>query len=168
MDSHPDLPGDPAIVIYEEPQEGDRSRSPTSTWRAWTAPLALLGGLVLAAVGQLLVDLPASALGVRITGSHTPPGLVLADTIVQDLGFVLAAIYFARLGGRAVRSWQFGLRRSGLGWKSACARILLLIVAFIALSEIWSLLFNPGEDKLLEKLGSNEGAALLLLSALLT
>jgi uncharacterized protein len=151
-----------------EPQEGDRSRSPTTTWSPWIAPLALIGGLVLAAVGSLVLDVPAALLGANVTSSHTPPGLVLADTIVQDVGFVLAAVYCASIGGRAVRSWQFGLRRPGAGWRSASGLILLLLVVFVVLSVIWSELVSPGEDKLLDTLGSNEGTVLLLFSALLT
>jgi uncharacterized protein len=156
------------IVSEEEPVEGERSRSPTTGWPPWTAPVALIGGLALALVGGLVVDLPALALGVKISSSHTPPGVTIADTVVQDIGFVLAAVYCAHLGGRAVRSWQFGLRRPGVGWRSAGGLILLLLVAFIALSAIWSALVHPSEEKLLETLGSNEGTALLLASAALT
>jgi uncharacterized protein len=152
----------------EELPEGDRSHSPTTSWPAWIAPLALLGGLVLAAMAGLVVDLPALAFGVSLTSKHTPPGLILADTVVQDVAFVAAAVYCASVGGRAVRSWQFGLRRPGVGWRSASVRILLLIVVFVVLTEIWSELVNPGEDKLLNTLGSNEGTVLLLLSAALT
>ncbi|HWJ49935.1 MAG TPA: CPBP family intramembrane glutamic endopeptidase [Solirubrobacteraceae bacterium] len=152
----------------EELQEGEASRSPTTSWPWWIAPLALLVGLVLAAVAGLMVDLPALAFGVDITHSPTPPGLVLADTFVQDLSFVVAAVYCASIGRRAVHSWQFGLRRPGVGWWSAIGRVLLLLVAFVVLSVIWTELFNPGEDKLLNTLGSNEGTALLLLSAALT
>ena len=66
--------------------------------------------------------MPAALLfGVKITSSHTPPGLTIADTVVQDVGFVLAAVYCAHLGGRVVRSWQFGLRRPGVGWRAAAA-----------------------------------------------
>jgi len=148
--------------------QGEPSRSPTTSWPWWIAPLALLVGLVLAAVAGLMVDLPALAFGISITHSPTPPGLVLADTFVQDLSFVAAAIYCASIGRRAVRSWQFGLRPPGAGWWSAIGRILLLLVAFVVLSVIWTELFNPGEDKLLNTLGSNEGTALLLLSAALT
>ncbi len=96
----------------------------TTGWPPWAGPAALLGGLVLAAVGGLVVDLPALALGVKITGSHTPPGISIADTVVQDIGFVLAAVFFAQLGGRAVRAWQFGLRRPGAGWRSASGFVL--------------------------------------------
>jgi uncharacterized protein len=146
----------------------DPRRSPDMDWSPWTAPLALIGGLVLAAVGGLIVDLPAVAFGVKITSGHTPPGIELADTVVQDVAFVLAAVYCAHIGGRIVRAWQFGLRRPGVGWRRAGGLIALLLVAFIVLSAIWSAVFNPGKEKLLETLGTNEATSLLLLSAGLT
>ncbi len=153
----------------QELHEGDPSRSPTTGWPPWSAPVALLGGLALALVGGLVVDLPALALGVTISSSHTPPGITIADTVVQDVGFVLAAVYCAHMGGRAVRSWQFGLRRPGVGWRAASGMILLLLVTFILLSAIWSGAVHPKEEThLLESLGSYEGTALVLLSAALT
>ena len=45
---------------------------------------------------------------------------------------------------------------------------MALIVLFFVLSVLWSALFNPEEEELLKQLGSNEGAALLILSAGLT
>ncbi len=156
------------VSSAEPPSEGDRSRSPTTGWPAWTAPIALVGGIVLAAVGGLLLDIPAALLGVKVSSSHFPPGLSIADTVVQDLGFVLAAIYCAHLGGRAVRSWQFGLRRPAAGWWSAGGLILALLVAFVVLTALWAAVTHPGEEKTLEQLGSNEGTALLVLSAALT
>jgi uncharacterized protein len=138
-------------------------------WSPWTAPAALIGGLVLAAVGGLIVDLPVTlAFGVKISSSHTPPGIEIADTVVQDVAFVLAAVYCAQIGGRVVRAWQFGLRRPGIGWGSATGLLVFLLVAFLVLSVGWSAVFHPAKEKLLEQLGSNEGAALLLLSAGLT
>jgi uncharacterized protein len=151
-----------------EPQEGDPAHSPDTDWSPWSAPAALIGGLVLATLGGLAVDLPALVLGVKITSSHTPPGLSIADTFVQDLAFVLAAVFCAHIGGRAVRAWQLGLRPPGVGWKSAVGMIVLLMLAFLLLSVIWSEAFNPSKEKLLEQLGSNESAALLVLSAGLT
>jgi uncharacterized protein len=162
------MPAEPSTPLEHEPPESDPSRSPTTGWPWWIAPVGLLGGLVLAAVGGLVVDLPALALGVKLTSAHTPPGLILADTIVQDVAFVVVAVYCAAIGGRTVRSWQFGLRRPGAGWLWASGLIALLLVAFVVLSVIWSALVNPGEDKLLDTLGSNEGTTLLLLSAVLT
>jgi membrane protease YdiL (CAAX protease family) len=148
--------------------EGEASRSPTTGWPPWTAPLALIAGLALALVGGLIVEVPALLLGAKITSSHTPPGVTIADTVIQDIGFVLVAIYFAHIGGRTVRAWQFGLRRPGVGWRSAVGLILLLLVAFIVLSELWSAAAHPSEEKVLETLGSNEGTALLIASAALT
>ena len=148
---------------------GDPIRSPQTAWSPWTAPLALIAGIVLAAVGALIVDLPlAGVFGVKISSNHTPPGIEIADTIVQDIAFVLAAVYCAHIGAHAVRAWQFGLRRPGVGWPSAARLIVLLLVAFLVVSEIWAVLVNPGKEKVLEQLGTNEAASLLVLSAALT
>jgi membrane protease YdiL (CAAX protease family) len=154
--------------LEPEPLEGDASSSPSTGWRPWTAPLALIGGIFLAAVGGLVVDLPALAFGVDLTSSHTPAGLVILDTVVQDVAFVVAAVYCAKLGGRVVRSWQFGLRPPGAGWKSAAGMVGLLLLVFIIVSIAWSEAVHPTKEKLLEQLGTHEGALTLLLSAGLT
>ncbi len=151
-----------------EPPEGDPSRSPRTTWPWWSAPVALVAALVAAAVGGLIVDVPALLLGVKISSSHTPPGLAIADTFVQDVAFVIVAVYCAHMSGRAVRAWQLGLRRPGVGWGWASAMIVALFAAFLVLSVVWAEAFNPGKEKLLEQLGSNEDALLLVLSAGLT
>ncbi len=158
----------PAPEPPGEVPESDPSRSPEVPWRPWTAPLALLAGIVLAAVAALVVDLPAIALGVHLTSSHTPGGLVIADTFVQDVAFILAAVYCAKLGGRVVRSWQFGLRTPGDGWLWAGLMVAGLIVAFIAFDAIWAELLHPSKEKLLETLGTKESKSLLVLSAALT
>jgi len=159
--------GEPEPLRSELP-ESDPGSSPVTDWPAWTAPLALIGGLVLAAVASLIVDLPALAFGVKVTSSHTPGGLVIADTFVQDLAFIAAAFYCARLGRRVARPWQFGLRRPGSGWPSAAGMILLLLLAFILLDAAWSEVVHPSKEKLLETLGTKESTALLLFSAWLT
>jgi len=151
----------------EPPPKGSATRPPAG-WAPWTAAVALIGGLALALVGGLVVDLPALALGVKITSSHTPPGISIADTVVQDVGFVLASVFCAHIGAQAVRSWQFGLRPPRVGWRKAIGLIVLLLVAFIVLSAAWAAIFHPSEEKLLETLGSNEGTTLLVLSAALT
>jgi hypothetical protein len=141
----------------------------TPDWPPWMAPAALVGGLVLAAVGGLIVDLPAAVFGVNITSSHIPGGLEIADTVVQDVAFILVAVLFARMGGRKVRAGQFGLRppRLRLLWTALLPVALLLL--FIIFSVIWSgLLHESTKEKLLEQLGANEGTTLLLLSAALT
>ena len=159
----------PPPDVPAEPSPSDPRRSPDTDWSPWTAPAALIGGLVLAAVGALIVDLPLTLLfGVKISSSHTPPGIVIVDTAVQDVGFVLAAVYCAQIGGRVARAWQFGLRRPGVGWGSAAGLLVFLLVAFLVLSVGWSAAFNPKPEELLNKLGANETTSLLLLSAALT
>jgi membrane protease YdiL (CAAX protease family) len=126
---------------------------PEVTWRPWTAPIALLAGLLLAALLDLFVDLPALAAGVKITSSHTPEGIELADTFVQDLAFVGAAVYCAHLGGRKVSAWQFGLRPPRDGWWRAAWAIVVLLVTFVALTALWGQLVNVGREKVLDQLG---------------
>jgi membrane protease YdiL (CAAX protease family) len=99
-----------------------------------------------------------------------PPGLELVDTAVQDAAFVTAAVLLAHVGGSAVRAWQFGLRRPSIGW-----RLVLLVaipatyLTFFVFDLVWALLLHVTEkEKLLETLGANEGALLLVLSAALT
>jgi membrane protease YdiL (CAAX protease family) len=149
--------------------ESDPSRSPDTGWPAWSAGLALFGALVVASVAGLVLDIPAALIfGVKLSSEHFPPGLSIADTVVQDVVFVLVAVYCAQLGGRAVSSWMFGLRAPGAGWRRAAGLIVLLLIAFVVFSVIWSAAFHPKEETLLKQLGSNEGAALLVLSAALT
>jgi membrane protease YdiL (CAAX protease family) len=135
---------------------------PETSWPAWTAPVALVGGLVLAAVGGLIVDLPAAAFGAHITTSHTPQGIVIANTFVQDLAFVVAAVYCARIGGRAVHAWQLGLRPPRIAWRGAAARALVLLVAFGLLSVAWAAIVEPKPEKVLDQLGTGPVSALLV------
>ncbi|HEY2632523.1 MAG TPA: type II CAAX endopeptidase family protein [Solirubrobacteraceae bacterium] len=136
-------------------------------WPAWTGFGALVGALVLAAVGGLIVDIPAVLAGVKVSSSHTPHGLVLLDTFVQDAMFVLAAVLFAGMGGRVVSSWQFGLRPTPA--RRAAGLVVLTILVFLLFSAVWTLVVNESvKEKLLEQLGANETAVLLGFSALLT
>jgi len=143
------------------------SGPPKNDWPVWTAFAALLGALVLAALGALIVYVPALALGVKVTSKPTPPGIELADTIVQDVVFVLTAVLFAGIGGRVVRSWQFGFRPTPA--RRAAGLVVLTIVAFLVFSVAWAAALDVStKEKLLEQLGTNETALLLALSALLT
>jgi uncharacterized protein len=137
-------------------------------WPVWTGFVVWLAALVVAAVGGLIVDIPALALGVKISSEHTPPGIEFADTVVQDFAFVLTALLFAQIGGRKVRAWQFGFRPTPVlraAWLTA-----LTIIAFLAFSAAWVVALNVTEKdtKLVEALGTNETTVLLVLSALLT
>jgi hypothetical protein len=123
---------------------------------------------LLAALAAVLIELPALAFGVDVTSSHIPGGLEIVDTVVQDAAFVVAAVFFAQLGGRIVRAWQFGLRPPRTGWKRAAGLVVLLFFVFLIFSVIWGSAFHAEKDKLLEQLGTGESTDLLVLSAALT
>jgi membrane protease YdiL (CAAX protease family) len=155
-----------APLVPAPPSEPTRG---ASDWPWWTAPAALVAGLLLAAIAGLVVDIPAALLGVSITASHLPGWLELVDTVVQDIAFVGAAVLFAHVGGRAVSAWQFGLRPPRLRWRSVALLIVALLVGFILLSAIWAEILDVHtKEKVLEQLGAGEGTPLLLLSAALT
>jgi uncharacterized protein len=142
---------------------------PPNDWAPWTGPVALLAALVLAAVGGLIVDIPALLLGAKVSSSHTPAGLELADTVVQDAMFVLAAVLFAQIGGRTVRSWQLGLRPSGVRWWRIGLAVAGVYFVFLAFSFVWAAAVGEEpKEELLKQLGANETTLLLALSALLT
>ncbi|HXB66436.1 MAG TPA: CPBP family intramembrane glutamic endopeptidase [Solirubrobacteraceae bacterium] len=164
-----------AQIALTPPRTPPGPQLPDDPWPWWTAPAALLGGLVLAALGALVVDIPAAVLGVNVTSS-IPGWLELVDTVVQDAMFVLVAVLLAKIGGRAVRAWQFGLQRPGIGWLSpwigwlwALGMIVVTLLTFLVFSAIWAEILNvSAKEKVLEKLGADEGTVLLLLSAWLT
>jgi uncharacterized protein len=167
-------PGIPAHGVGEQPprRAQDRSGAPSPPpsgvrgWSPWFGPAALVAGLVVAAVGGLVIDIPAAVLGVKISESHIPPGLVIADTVVQDIAFVAAAVFFAQLGGRRVSAWQFGLRPPR---RRRTLRVVgIAVLAFIVFLIAWSAAVHTQKEKLLETLGTHESAALLVLSAALT
>jgi hypothetical protein len=170
MEPMPTPAGTPAPGAdgHGPPGGGGTGRRPSSAseWSPWLAPLALVGGLVLAAVGGLLVDLPALLFGVNVNASKLPPGLVIADTAVQDAAFVAVAVFLAQMGGRALRASMFGLRSTRL--PRALWLTVLALLASMAFSIAWTKAFHAKPEKLLDQLGAKESTLLLLLSATLT
>ena len=108
----------PAGPERPERRRATRRARRTRAGRRGRRPLALLGGLAAGARrGPAASTSRRSLLGVKVTSVEPAAGLTIADTVVQDVGFVLAALCCAQLGGRVVRAWQFGLRPPGVGWR---------------------------------------------------
>src|SRR5256714_7608089 len=135
------LGGEPLSAGPAPDGRGDvESRVPQISWPPWMAPVALVAAIVFAAIGGLVIDIPAVALGAKIRGSHVPPGLEIADTAVQDLAFVVVACFVAQLGGRRVSAWQFGLRPTS-PWR-ALGLAFGAALGFLAFLLIWSALVH--------------------------
>jgi membrane protease YdiL (CAAX protease family) len=158
---------DMAAVTSPAPSSDDVDME---SWRPWTAPAALLTGVVLAAVGGLIVDIPAALFfGVKLNSSSAqlPGGLEIIDTFVQDVAFVAAIVIFAQLGGRTLHAWQLGLRRARL-WP-ALGAVVLTLLGFLVFTAIWAgLLETSTKEELLNQLGANQSTVLLIASAALT
>ena len=151
-DAAPTAPGTP-----------DPAPAADQSWHPWSAPVALVSALILAIVGGLVLTLAAVAFGAGEI-DDTPPGVLMGATFVQDLGFIAAAIVFARLTG-PVFARQFGLRRTrfwpAVGW------VLLLYVAFGAFGALWQLVVEIEEDDVLEQLGADDSNVALAFALLL-
>lgn len=133
------------------------------------APAALVGAVVLASLCALLIDIPAALFGVDVTSANLPGGLLIADTVVQEVIFVVTVVLLARIGGRTLTAAKLGLRETRLGWVQATIAVVGLQFCFLIFSVAWALsLHISGKEKVLEQLGANEGTALLLASAALT
>ncbi len=146
--------------------DGSEPRTGEAAWPAWTAPVGLVGGLLVAIVGGLLVALIAVPFGAEITGGDAPPGVLLGGTIMQDIGFVGAAVLLAFMTGGRPWAAQFGLRKTPFWW--SVLWVVALYFAFLVFAAIWQAFVEIEEDTdLLRELGADRSDVLLVLAALL-
>jgi hypothetical protein len=124
-------------------------------WPPWYGPLGLLAGLGLGIFGGIVVELIAHAGGASLT--HVSAGLTDLETLVQDIGFIVVAVYLAARVGPVSES-QFGLR-----WSRSLGRSILAVagglLAFYLLSFVWfAALHTSGTEKtLVKEIGGNSG-----------
>ena len=146
------------------PEPGPPQPAGPDAWPAWSGPVALLSGLMGAFIGGLAVVIFAQAFGADVDGDDTPPGVLLGATAVQDIALVAAAIVFARMSG-PVWAEHFGFRPTPF-WRAAGA-VVLTYIGFAILASLWGLLVGtPDEEPLLDDLGVDESAVLLVLGML--
>src|ERR1700757_3743491 len=117
-------------------------------WPVWTAPAAVVVGLVVGGLASVLVAGIGAALGAKTTSS----GVTLVSDVVFDLGFVATALYFASANGRRPRPSDFGYRRVAL--KVGAAAFALAGVGYYVVTAVYSALVKlHGTDKLPKDLG---------------
>ena len=138
----------------------DRSDEPP--WPVWTAPAAVLVGLVVGVLGSVVV----AGIGAAAGSTSTTPAVSLISDVVFDLGFVATALYFASTTGRrVVRPADFGYRRIsvwlGIGAFFAAGAGYLLVTAVYQ-----SIVKLHGTDKLPSDLGISTSTAALVGAAL--
>lgn len=136
-------------VIRNPPEPSEPSGEPEPRWPLWFAPGAIALGFGLGLIATIVVQVAAT--GGR-TISHATIAEALIGDVVFDLGFVVAAIYFARLGGRT-RPQDFGFRRVGV--LRALGGLAAAAVGYFVVTDLYaSLLSLHGKDKLPAPLGA--------------
>jgi membrane protease YdiL (CAAX protease family) len=135
-------------------------------WPPWFGPLALVGGLLAGIFGGIVAVLAVDGGSAR-SGTLSPAATDIA-TVIQDLGFVAAAIFLAAHIA-PVRAEQFGLRPA----RSLRVALLAFVgaaVAFIALSDAYfALLHSSGQEKeFVKEIGGNAGTLGVLAVCALT
>jgi len=136
------------------------THSEASTVRAplWIAPAALGVGLCVAIIGSVAVYGIGAALGSSLA---TPtPAVSLLASLVFDLAFVAAALYFT-VFRRHWRAADFGYRRTG--WALGCkAFVAGAVVYYVATLVYAALLHLHGTDKLPSSFGVHRSTAAML------
>jgi hypothetical protein len=134
-------------------------------WPPWYGPAALLLGLVMGAIGGVFAVLLIQ--GGAHSGTLTPTSTDVA-TVIQDVGFVGAAVFLAAQVGR-VTAAQFGLVSPRSWWRGAVYVIAAGIV-FIVLSDIYfAVLHSSGQEKeFVKEIGGGEGTLGILAVCALT
>jgi membrane protease YdiL (CAAX protease family) len=124
----------------------------------WSAPAAIGLGLVLGLVASIIVQIIGGAGG--SARSHTTPAEAIVSNFLFDLGFVVAAIYLARLQG-PLRARDFGF-----SWPGVRVTVIAVVAAgaaYYVVTDIYASLLNlHGTDKLPSDLGVNKSTIALV------
>jgi membrane protease YdiL (CAAX protease family) len=140
------------------------NRSPASSdappWPPWTAPAAVLVGLVVGVLGSVVV----AGIGAAAGSTHTTPAVSLIGDVVFDLGFVVTALYFASRNGRP-RPADFGYRR--VAWAVGIGAFLAAGVGYFIVTAVYQAIVHlHGSDKLPKDLGVETSTAALVGAAI--
>ena len=153
------------VPVGEHPEvpDGVTPSGSAASWKWWYS-LAAFGAAAGAAImAALIIGIVAVVLGSQY--DDPPPAVNIIATVLQDLCFIGAALFVARLAG-PVRPAQFGLRptRPGpaLGWMT------LAYLTFVGASAAWvSLLHITSKDDLPDELGVDKSTVALAAVAIL-
>jgi membrane protease YdiL (CAAX protease family) len=156
-------PSDPTLPpAAPEPQApGSATWAPVEhpPWPLWTAPTAVILGLMFGALGEIVVDLIAHAGGASL--DHPGPAANIVGDVVFDLCFVVVALWLVGWQGRRPRAADFGYRR--VRPATAIRAFVLGAVGYYGLTALYgSLLALHQKDKLPSDLGVTHSTAALI------
>jgi CAAX protease family protein len=137
----PDRPELPAGIDRPPLPGRDTRRLPA--WPPWAPFAALLLTLVIAIAGATVITVIAQLAGVDVGRNHTPSGIQIGGTVVQDAGLIIAAVIFARITAGAAAAWQFGLRL--VRFVPAAGWLVGVWLVFIVASNIYGALVHAPE-----------------------
>jgi uncharacterized protein len=158
--ARPELPAGVAPPPDDEPPG-----EPLPRWAPWAPFAGMLLTVVIAIAGATVIAVIAQLAGADLT-DHTPAGVTIGGTFVQDLGLVLSAIVFARVTAGTPTARQFGLRNVGI--KLAARWVVLAWLGFWAFSATYGAVFHVTEkDNLPQDLGAGDSTLNLVLVTLL-
>jgi uncharacterized protein len=125
-------------------------------WPLWTAPAAVMIGLVVGVFGSVVV----AGIGLAAGSSKNSPAVTLVSDLVFDVGFVVTALYLASMGGRP-RPADFGFRRIALAL-GVGAFLAGGIGYYVVTAAYQSIVHLHGSDKLPQSLGVGSSTAALI------
>jgi membrane protease YdiL (CAAX protease family) len=130
-------------------------------WPAWAPFAGLLLTLAIAIAGATAIAVLAQLGGAPIA-DHTPAGVTIGATMLQDAALVFSAVLFAKLTAGRPTAWDFGLRRVRLA--TAAKWFAIVLLAFYVISNVYGQLVDVGqEDDLPDQLGANDSSLNLVL-----
>jgi CAAX protease family protein len=141
-----------------EPAEQLPEARDTPPWPVWTVPAALALGLAFTLVTGSIVLAIGAASGAGL--SHEPPAVNIAESVAQDVSFVVAVLCFAVFMFRG-RPADFGFRRVPIGL--AAGSFLTAAIGYYVVSYFYTVALNVhGKDTLPSGFGVNSSTAALI------
>jgi membrane protease YdiL (CAAX protease family) len=145
---------------HPERPEGlpERTRAGLPPWRWWMGVVGVVLGLSVPLVLGVVAGIVVAAAGGD--GTDLPSGVLVLLTYAQDIGFVAAALFVARLARRP-RARDFGLVRTAV--VRAGAIMFGVYVAFYAFAGVWASVLNikENDDGIPQELGADKSSLAL-------
>ena len=153
---HPGPPPEHPERPEGAPERARRSGLPP--WRWWMGVVGVVLGLAIPLVLGVIAGIVVAIAGGD--AGDLPSGVLIALTFLQDIGFVIAALFVARMARRPTAR-DFGLVPTPL-WR-AVGIVAGVYVGFYVFAGIWSQVLDIHEESdLPDELGANQSTAALV------